>query len=59
MTLSRDVSGGDRARRADAYIALALNPDGTIEQAKMVPASPSVDFSFDFQDLLLLPKRTR
>jgi CubicO group peptidase (beta-lactamase class C family) len=51
------VKWRDRELRADAYITFALNPDGTIEQGKMVPASPSVDFSFDFQDLLLLPKR--
>ena len=29
--------------------------EGSIEQAKMRAASPSVDFSFDFQDLLLKP----
>jgi CubicO group peptidase (beta-lactamase class C family) len=45
----------DRELRADAYVTFALNPDGTIEQAKMVPASPDVDFSYDFQDLLLKP----
>ena len=48
----------DRVLRADAYITFALNPDGTIEQAKMVPTSPTVDFSYDFQDLLLKPKKT-
>ena len=48
----------DRELRADAYITFALNPDGTIEQAKMVPTSPTVDFSYDFQDLLLKPKKT-
>ena len=30
----------DRELRADAYITFALNPDGTIAQAKMAPASP-------------------
>lgn len=45
----------DRELRADAYITFALNPDGTIDQAKIVPASREVDFSFDFQDLLLRP----
>ncbi len=34
-----------------------LTPDGHVDQAKMRPASPEVDFSFDFQDLLLTPKR--
>jgi CubicO group peptidase (beta-lactamase class C family) len=45
----------DRALRADAYVTFALNPDGTIDQAKMLPASPDVDFSYDFQDLRLTP----
>jgi CubicO group peptidase (beta-lactamase class C family) len=45
----------DRELRADAYVTFDLNPDGTIEQARMAPASPAVDFSFDFQDLLLRP----
>jgi hypothetical protein len=48
----------DRELRADAYITFALNPDGTIDQVKMAPASPAVDFSFDFQDLLLKPVPT-
>jgi hypothetical protein len=45
----------DRELRADAYVTFALNPDGSIDQVKMRPASPDVDFSFDFQDLLLKP----
>ncbi len=45
----------DRELRADAYVTFALKPDGSIDQVKMVPASPAVDFSFDFQDLLLSP----
>jgi len=45
----------DRELRADAYVSFALNPDGSIDQARMAPTSPSVDFSFDFQDLLLQP----
>ena len=47
----------DRELRADAYVTFALNPDGSIEQAKMRAVSPSTDFSFDFQDLLLRPLR--
>jgi CubicO group peptidase (beta-lactamase class C family) len=47
----------DRELRADAFVTFALNPDGTIDQVKMRPISPAVDFSFDFQDLLLKPKR--
>jgi CubicO group peptidase (beta-lactamase class C family) len=45
----------DRELRADAFVTFALNPDGTIEKAKMEAVSPSTDFSFDFQDLLLRP----
>jgi len=43
----------DRELRADAYVTFALNPDGSIDQAKMEAVSPDTDFSFDFQDLLL------
>ena len=39
----------------DAYVTFALNPDGSIDQAKMRAVSPTTDFSFDFQDLLLKP----
>lgn len=46
----------DRELRADAFVTFALNPDGSIDQMKMQAASPSVDFSFDFQDLLFEPK---
>ncbi len=45
----------DRELRADAFVTFALHPDASIDQVKMLPASPSVDFSFDFQDLLLKP----
>jgi CubicO group peptidase (beta-lactamase class C family) len=51
------VKWRDRELRADAYVTFALTPEGTVEQAKMRAASPSVDFSFDFQDLLLRPVR--
>lgn len=44
-----------RELRADAFITFSLNPDGSIERARMVPASPAVDFSYDFQDLDLRP----
>ncbi len=47
----------DRELRADAFVTFALNPDGTIDQAKMRAVSPATDFSFDFQDLLLRPVR--
>jgi CubicO group peptidase (beta-lactamase class C family) len=45
----------DRELRADAYATFWLNADGTINQLRIVPASASVDFSFDFQDLILKP----
>ena len=51
------VRWDDRELRADAYITFSLNPDGSVEQAKMKAVSPATDFSFDFQDLLLKPKR--
>jgi CubicO group peptidase (beta-lactamase class C family) len=47
----------DRELRADAYVTFALNPDGTVDQAKMRAVSPATDFSFDFHDLLLKPKK--
>lgn len=51
------VKWRDRELRADAYVTFALNPDATIDQAKMKAVSPETDFSFDFQDLLLKPAR--
>lgn len=47
----------DRELRADAFVTFALTPDGHIDRMRIVPASPSVDFSFDFQDLDLRPVR--
>ena len=47
----------DRELRADAFVTFALNPDGSIGQARMQAISPATDFSFDFQDLLLKPAR--
>ena len=47
----------DRELRADAFVTFALNPDGSIERARMEAVSPATDFSFDFQDLLLTPKK--
>ena len=45
----------DRSLLADAYITFSLNPDGTIDSAKMKAVSPATDFSFDFHDLVLRP----
>jgi CubicO group peptidase (beta-lactamase class C family) len=47
----------DRELRADAYVTFALKPDGSIERVRMEAVSPATDFSFDFQDLLLVPRR--
>lgn len=41
--------------RADAFVTFALNPDGSVERAKMKPVSPATDLDYDFQDLLLKP----
>jgi CubicO group peptidase (beta-lactamase class C family) len=46
----------NRALRADAFITFSLTPDGAIDSARMKAISPSTDFSFDFQDLLLKPR---
>ena len=39
----------------DAFVSFALNPDGSIDSARMAAVSPLADFSFDYQDLLLKP----
>jgi CubicO group peptidase (beta-lactamase class C family) len=49
----------DRELRADAYVTFALNPDGSIERAKMEAVSPETDFSYDFHDLDLRPAARR
>jgi len=45
----------DRSLNADAFLTFSLDPDGKITQARIVPVSPLTDFSFDFQDLRLVP----
>jgi len=45
----------DRELRADAFLTFALNAEGAVDRISMKPASPEVDFSFDFQDLDLRP----
>ena len=39
----------------DVFVTFSLNPDGTIDSARMAAVSPLADFSFDYQDLLLKP----
>ena len=38
-----------------AYVTFALDADGKVAQATLKPVSPTADFSFDYQDLLLIP----
>lgn len=45
----------DRSLRADAYVNFQLAAGGGIVAVRMAPVSPAVDFSYDFQDLLLKP----
>jgi len=45
----------DRELRADAFVTFSLNPDGSIDRVAMKAFSPETDFSFDFQDLHLVP----
>ncbi|HET9795972.1 MAG TPA: serine hydrolase [Thermoanaerobaculia bacterium] len=45
----------DRRLNADAFVTFALTPDGSIDQMKMQPISPSSDIRCDFQDLLFVP----
>ena len=40
-----------------AYISFALDAQGKVARATMKPVSPIADFSWDYQDLLLTPKR--
>ncbi len=45
----------DRSLNADAFLSFALDADGVIRELRMEPISPLTDFSFDFQDLRLVP----
>ena len=51
------VKWRDRELRADAYVTFDLNPDGSIDRARMQAVSPATDFSFDFHDLQLRPAK--
>ena len=41
----------------DAFLTFTLKPDGAIDHFSMVAVSPLADFSFDYQDLYLTPKK--
>jgi CubicO group peptidase (beta-lactamase class C family) len=43
----------------DAFVTFSLNADGSIDSARMAAVSPLADFSFDYQDLLLKPEKTK
>jgi CubicO group peptidase (beta-lactamase class C family) len=45
----------DRELRADAFVTFHLNHEGAISEVKLLPFSSDVDFSYDYQDLLLRP----
>ncbi|QBE63460.1 serine hydrolase [Pseudoduganella lutea] len=49
----------ERNFNADAYVTFALNPDGSIERAKMSAISDETDFSYDFHDLSLMPVKAK
>lgn len=52
------VRWDDRTLNADAFVSFALDMDGHVTGARMQPMSPLTDFSFDFQDLRLVPVTT-
>ncbi len=41
----------------DAFLTFTLKPDGAIDHFTAVAVSPLADFSFDYQDLYLTPKK--
>ena len=47
----------DRTLEADAFINFNLNEDGSINYVTMKAVSYATDFSFDFHDLKLVPKK--
>ncbi len=49
------VRWDDRSLDADAFVYFSLDMDGHIREMRMQPISPLTDFSFDFQDLRLVP----
>ncbi|WP_448135523.1 serine hydrolase [Stenotrophomonas rhizophila] len=49
------VRWDDRSLNADAFVTFSLDPDGKVRDVRMQAVSSLTDFSFDFQDLLLVP----
>jgi CubicO group peptidase (beta-lactamase class C family) len=51
------VRWDDRTLEADAFVNCNLNPDGSSNYVTMKAVSRATDFSFDFHDLKLKPKK--
>ena len=51
------VKWDERTLNGDAFVSFALDPEGRPREARMEAASELTDFSFDFQDLVLVPVR--
>ncbi len=49
------VRWDDRSLNADAFVNFSLDPDGKVREVRIQAVSSLTDFSFDFQDLLLVP----
>lgn len=49
------VRWDDRSLNADAFVSFSLDPDGKVRDVRMQAISSLTDFSFDFQDLVLVP----
>jgi hypothetical protein len=43
----------------DAFVTFSLNPDGSVNNARLAAVSPLADFSFDYQGWLLNPAENK
>ena len=50
------VRWDDRTLNADAYVKFSVTQHGDISEVTLKPVSYLTDFSFDFEDLKLIPK---
>ena len=48
----------DDASIEPAYVSFALDAEGQVAQVRMKAVSPTADFSYDYHDLLFLPRAT-
>jgi hypothetical protein len=53
------VSRFDDKTIEPAYVTFSLDADGKIDRVTMKPVSPLADFSYDYQDLLFRPVKTK